>query len=308
MANAANKSGDPYPALEPAFESRLALDSRWALSEGSQFFAEKGAVQAALRRIAQRLNELGIPYAVAGGMALFQHGYRRFTEDVDILVTKEGLKEIHKALDGRGYVRPFERSKNLRDTEAGVRIEFLLAGDHPGDGKPKAVAFPNPQTVSIEREGIRYLSLPALVELKLASGMTGSDRMKDLADVQELIKILGLPEEFATNIDASVRDRYEELWRDVHRRSKRYLKLWRSEPLTKIAQSLNELVALLGDAAGELREMLADGVELDSTGSTGDAYKRLITTDPAIAKKYGMEDEAEFWGDVEEPEGPSPNL
>ena len=129
-------------------------------------------------------------------MALFEHGYRRFTEDIDILVTREALKEIHKALDGRGYVRPFERSKNLRDAQHGVKIEFLIAGDYPGDGKPKPVTFPEPQAAAIERDGISYLKLPALVELKLASGLTGSDRMKDLADVQELIKLLNLPEEF----------------------------------------------------------------------------------------------------------------
>jgi hypothetical protein len=66
-------------------EARLDHDPHWAMSEGGLFFENKGAVQESLRRIARRLNELGIPYAIAGGMALFQHGYRRFTEDVDIL-------------------------------------------------------------------------------------------------------------------------------------------------------------------------------------------------------------------------------
>ena len=63
--------------------------------------------------------------------------------DVDILVTREGLSVIHAKLDGLGYVPPFSGSKNLRDAEHGVRIEFLIAGEFPGDGKPKPVAFPN---------------------------------------------------------------------------------------------------------------------------------------------------------------------
>ena len=67
-----------------------------------------------------------------------------FTEDVDILVSPQALKAIHDHLDGRGYVRPFEKSKNLRDAEFGVKIEFLVEGQFPGDGKPKPVAFPNP--------------------------------------------------------------------------------------------------------------------------------------------------------------------
>jgi hypothetical protein len=76
------------PGFVVPYEKRLASDARWALSEGSEFFEGKGAVQEALRKITERLNELGIPYAVAGGMALFRHGHRRFTEDVDILVTQ----------------------------------------------------------------------------------------------------------------------------------------------------------------------------------------------------------------------------
>jgi hypothetical protein len=78
--------------------SRFGTD--WALREASMHFEEKSAVHQTMRRIAKRLNELGIPYAVVGGMALFLHGFRRFTEDVDILVTAEGLAEIHRQLTG----------------------------------------------------------------------------------------------------------------------------------------------------------------------------------------------------------------
>lgn len=120
-------------------------------------------------------------------MALFRHGYRRFTEDVDILVSANDLKRIHERLDGLGYPGPFARSKNLRDTQLGVKIEFHVAGDYPGDGRKKPVTFPDPSAVSVEWEGIAYINLPSLVELKLASGMTKPDRRRDLADVLELI-------------------------------------------------------------------------------------------------------------------------
>ena len=122
-------------------------------------FEGHSAVFLSLRKIAGRLDELGIPYAIAGGMALFAHGFRRFTEDVHPLVTPDGLAQIHAALDGLGYVPPFLGSKQLRDGETQVRIEFLVAGQFPGDGRPKPVAFPDPTTVSIEIEGIRYLNL-----------------------------------------------------------------------------------------------------------------------------------------------------
>ncbi len=119
-------------------------------------------------------------------MALFRHGLRRFTEDVDLLVTKDDLKVIHEKLEGLGYLPPFPNSKHLRDTQCGVKIEFLTTGDYPGDGKPKPVSFPDPRHVSFEADGMSYLNLPTLVELKLASGMTNPSRLKDLADVLEL--------------------------------------------------------------------------------------------------------------------------
>src|SRR5215210_778178 len=119
------------------YEQLLDRDKRWAFMEGSMHFEKESAVHKTLVRAARRLEELGIPYAVAGGMALFFHGVRRFTEDVDILVTREGLGEIHRRLEGLGYVPPFAGSKNLRDADSGVRLEFLVTGDYPGDGRPK---------------------------------------------------------------------------------------------------------------------------------------------------------------------------
>jgi hypothetical protein len=194
------------------------LDNNWerALSEGSRFFEEKSAVQDSLRKITRKLDDLGVPYAVAGGLALFRHGFRRFTEDVDILVNRESLRTIHDRLDGLGYLPPFRGSKNLRDTVSGVRIEFLVAGDYPGDGKPKPVAFPDPATVGVDLGGVKYLGLPTLVELKLASGMTGGvHRLKDLADVVGLIKALDLPAEFGEELNPYVRERWAELWAGV---------------------------------------------------------------------------------------------
>lgn len=199
-------------AQAASYEQHLASDARWALNEGSKYFEGRSAVQDALHRIAKRLAELGIPHAVAGAMALFRHGYRRFTDDLGILVTREGLKQIHEQLEGRGYLQVFAGSKSLRDTELGVKIEFIVTGDYPGDGKPKPVAFPDPASVAVELEGIRYVNLTTLIELKLASGMTAPHRLKDLADVQEMIKALRLPREFAENLNPYVRDKFKELW------------------------------------------------------------------------------------------------
>src|SRR6476646_6355489 len=178
------KVSDNPPSVVPVYEELLKRDRRWAMDEGDRHFQRDDSVFKTLRKIAQRLESIGVPYAIAGGMALQAHGFRRLTVDVAILVSREGLRTIHAKLDGLGYVPPFSGSKNLRDAEHGVRIEFLISGEFPGDGKSKPVAFPEPDDAGVTIDGIRFLSLSKLVELKLASGMTGGvHRMKDLADV-----------------------------------------------------------------------------------------------------------------------------
>src|ERR1700722_11420955 len=110
------------------YEQRLRRDRDWSMDEGDRHFQHESLVFKTLRKIALRLDSIEVPYAVAGGMALEAHGFRRLTVDVDILVSREGLKTLHEKLEGLGYVPPFAGSKNLRDTEHGVRIEFLIAG------------------------------------------------------------------------------------------------------------------------------------------------------------------------------------
>jgi hypothetical protein len=169
-----------------------------------------------LRKLCATLESDGIPYAIAGAMALNAHGYRRVTTDVDVLLTRHGLAAFKAKHLGRGWVERFPGSKGLRDAENNVKIDVLIAGDYPGDGKPKPVAFPDP-TVAIRGDEVMLLPLERLVELKLASGMTNSDRMKDLADVQELIRAVRLPLELEDALDASVRSKYAEIWHATKR-------------------------------------------------------------------------------------------
>jgi hypothetical protein len=87
----------------------------------------------------------------------------------------------------------------------------MTTGEYPGDGKPKPVSIPEPSAASVEIDGVRFATLEKLIELKLASGMTAPHRLKDLADVQELIKIRGLQPEFAERLDPYVREKFVEL-------------------------------------------------------------------------------------------------
>ena len=199
-----------------AYEELLHSDFQLALREGDMFFQGGGKVQSTLHRIAMRLDELGIDYAVAGGMCLARHGFQRFTQDVDVLVTPEGLRQIHSSLEGLGYVRPFAASKNLRDAETGVRIDFLVSGQYPGDGRPGPIAFPVPQDVARVIDGIRYIDIVPFIQLKLASGQA-SHRAQDLHDVQELVRVLSLPRDLADQLHTSVRDAYQQKWDDAQK-------------------------------------------------------------------------------------------
>jgi hypothetical protein len=185
----------------------------WAGAEyAERFFMGVADVQQAMHKLVAALEELAIPYAIVGGMALNEYGYRRVTVDVDVLLTREDLQRFKDHWLGRGYVEKFPGSRGLRDTEFGVTIDVLVAGDYPGDGQPKPVQFPDPEKVAIRSGGLALIPLAKLVELKLASGMTSIHRMKDISDVVELIKHTKAPRELGDELDPSVSGRYFELW------------------------------------------------------------------------------------------------
>jgi hypothetical protein len=180
--------------------------------EATRFFMGESDVQRALEKVTRLLAEDGIPYAIIGAMALNAYGYRRVTVDVDLLLTPEGLEAFKARHLGLGYVQKFPGSKGFRDIENGVPIDVVLAGEYPGDGLPKPVVFPDPASAAVQGGRIALLPLPRLIELKLASGMTAPHRLKDLADVIEIIRILRLPAGLAEELDPYVREKYRELW------------------------------------------------------------------------------------------------
>lgn len=181
-------------------------------AEVSRYFMRQGSLNTALAKLAQDLREHDIDYMVIGALALFEHGYARLTEDIDLVLTPEGLEVFHRELIGLGYLPAFRGArKRLRSTVEDIAIDVIITGEYPGDGKPKPVSIPDPATASIEIEGVRFVNLEKLIELKLASGMTAPHRLKDLADVQEMIKVRNLQSDFAEKLDPYVRSKFLEL-------------------------------------------------------------------------------------------------
>jgi hypothetical protein len=182
------------------------------LEEAEAFFMGEGGVRSAAAAIAERLTEAGIDYAIAGAIALGEHGFKRLTVDVDVLIRRDDLARFKAEWLGRGYLDVRPGGKAVRDTVNNVKVDFLITGDYPGDGKPKPVAFPDPREAAVAGERYRVVSLPRLVEMKLASGMTAPHRLQDLADVLRLIGAADLPRDFAAQLDPYVRGKFDELW------------------------------------------------------------------------------------------------
>ncbi len=177
------------------------------------FMMERSPVHDTMRRLAQTFGDLGIPFAIAGAMAANAHGHRRTTADVDVLVRREDLVRFKDRWIGRGWLDLFEGSKGFRDTLNGVKVDVLIVGEYPGDGRPKPVSFPAPESVrEVHDERVPYVNLVSLLELKIASGMTAAHRLQDLADAIQLIRVNALPRNYAGQLNPFVRAKFDELW------------------------------------------------------------------------------------------------
>jgi len=189
--------------------------------EALRYFMGQGNLNKALAKVTRDLKDHGIDYMVIGAVALMEHGYPRLTEDIDLVLTPKGLEAFHRELIGLDYVPAFPGArKRLRSTTDGIIIEVMTTGEYPGDGKPKPVSIPEPYAASTEIDGVRVVTFEKLIELKLASGMTAPHRLKDLADVQELIRIRQLQPEFAERLDPYVREKFLELYETIRQMPK----------------------------------------------------------------------------------------
>src|SRR5919202_3139719 len=101
-------------------------------AEGLRYFMGQGDLNSALARLGADLRRHGIDYMVIGAVALLAHGYPRFTEDIDLVLTAEGLEAFHRELIGLGYAPAFQGArKRLRSTRDNVPIEVIIAGEYP---------------------------------------------------------------------------------------------------------------------------------------------------------------------------------
>jgi len=178
------------------------------------------AVREAFEKAASLLQKHEIRFRPIGGIAMNLAGAGRPTRDVDLVVAR------------RNWHRACEVLQELATDLRGIRLGL--------EGEPEnGLALVGPQGVAIEvwPEGLTHEEIArlrgrhrphragkialtlrgddrvALLNAKLASYLSATDRVKDAGDAQSLIHAWALPIEFAENLDVRVRATYRRLWR-----------------------------------------------------------------------------------------------
>jgi hypothetical protein len=148
-----------------------------------------------------------IPHFVCGGFAVQEHGYPRFTVDVDIIVPD--VEFAREKLCLNGFKENPGSSMTVTDRETRVEIDLLPAGNKVDAGP---LTFTVPTYVS---EQPQIITLDGLISSKLSTYIgRGIQRVQDYADVVKLIQANHLAREF--DVDPKVRDLYQAIWDGLH--------------------------------------------------------------------------------------------
>ena len=142
----------------------------------------------AIRAVDHLLQAIDCPAVVAGGWAVWRHGYvGRVTEDVDIVLPADRIDEFLKAAVFGGFERLPVQTGNwpkVRHKESDIKVDLLPEGETPGTASRLApTKIPHPDQLGAEGASLKYITLPGLIELKLAAG-----RARDESDIVELIR------------------------------------------------------------------------------------------------------------------------
>jgi hypothetical protein len=192
------------PAESGRFDARL--------KEIAMFFQGDDRVHQTMRRVIEKLDGAGIPYAIVGGMAVNAHRHERTTKDVDFLLTAEGAAAFRQLFVPQEFDPTPGHPRRFVDRANGVTFDILVSGLFPGSGRPGPIAFPDPSAVSELIDAKRVVNLATLIELKLAA-----HRYQDFADVLNLIRVHNLIESFQAHLHPSVHRDYIECLEEKRR-------------------------------------------------------------------------------------------
>lgn len=169
---------------------------------------DRGPIWETARTADAALARAGVPHALLGGLAVYLHGVRRATVDVDMLVEAHDEGRVRAALEDAGF-RWMPRRREYLGV-ADTPIHLVLAGARI---ESTGITNPTPAGANVSRiEGLMVLRLARLIEIKLAVGLANERRThKDLGDVLELIARLKLSKAFAARLHLTLRAEFKRL-------------------------------------------------------------------------------------------------
>jgi len=176
------------------------------------FFDATDRIHQTMRRVALKLEEAGIQYALVGGMAVNAHQHPRTTKDVNFLITPQGMASFLRTYIPAEFEPSAGHPRRFVDRVTGVTFDFLVTGRFPGNGQPGPIAYPDPENVSQTIDNTRVVNLATLIELKLAAR-----RHKDFGDVVELIRVHNLDETFTSRVHPTVHGDFIECLEEKRR-------------------------------------------------------------------------------------------
>jgi hypothetical protein len=169
-------------------------------TEAILMLENRGAVLETARRVSKILRDAKIDGAIIGGIAVFLHGYRRTTADVDVFIDDD-LSVAAGALRDAGLIYD-EANREFR------------AGEVPVQLVDERIAQPAP-VGRVKIDNVTTVSLADLINLKLRSGTRSIARAQDIADVVGLIGANKLTGAFTSKLDKSLRAEFRKLAKAV---------------------------------------------------------------------------------------------
>ena len=164
-------------------------------------------IEITLLKVLKVFKRFDIPHYVCGGFAVQEHGYPRFTVDVDIIVPDVAFAREELSING---FRPNGgSSRTLTDCETEVEVELLPGGSKVDSGP---LTLPMPAKISSTP---LFLTLEELISSKLSTYMgRGVQGLQDFADVGKLIESNELARDF--EVESGVQDLYRQLRDELH--------------------------------------------------------------------------------------------
>jgi hypothetical protein len=170
---------------------RVLLEAAWVRG------VAVGPVDDVLRDVDRDLRASRITFGIAGGFAVIEHGYERFTKNIDLLVLDTDVARAMRVLRSNGFEGGRTKlGARMRHARRRVQVQLLRT------------VFEGDERAIIRREArsrrLSVIPVEHLVLMKLETGL-----LKDEADIVELLKARAS----STKIARYLRETFPELLR-----------------------------------------------------------------------------------------------